>query len=508
MPNLSSVIIVGAGPTGLTLAAELASLGIHTRVIEKRSSPSPYSRAFGILPRTLELLDLRGQADGLVDRGLPWAHASMGDGRGWLDFSRLDTRYPYMLVIPQNRTEEHLSSWAREVGAIIERDAIVTGVRQTEDGVTVEVDGPDGSRLERADFIVGCDGVRSSVRELAGIAFQGRSYNKSLIVADVPLSNPPDPLVYARVGQRGMVSFFPFGDGMFRLIVLDHAHMNVPVSQPVTEEELRESCYAIIGDDFGLGTPLWASRYRSEQRLSDRYRLGRVLLAGDAAHTHIPSGGQGLQTGIADAMNLGWKLAAQLHGWAPPHLLDTYQAERRPIAFKSLRYTDLIYQFETSQSLPAKVLRSLAVRAMSLDLVEKSVVENLAGFSLQYPQSSPSSDKPPHKLTGRRISDAPFDGSTKNFTRLYEAFRSSMFVLIDQSYGGHCAGVVEQGWADRVTVIRSRVRSSSGRISEAMLLRPDGYVAWAGHAGHTPSLRAALRYWCGDAVSFRYNTTR
>ena len=255
-----------------------------------------------------------------------------GHGRGWLDFSRLDTRYPYMLVIPQNRTEEHLSSWAREVGAIIERDAIVTGVRQNEDGVTVEVDGPDGSRLERADFIVGCDGVRSSVRELAGIAFQGRSYNKSLIVADVPLSNPPDPLVYARVGQRGMVSFFPFGDGMFRLIVLDHAHMNVPVSQPVTEEELRESCYAIIGDDFGLGTPLWASRYRSEQRLSDRYRLGRVLLAGDAAHTHIPSGGQGLQTGIADAMNLGWKLAAQLHGWAPPHLLDTYPSGRNNIA--------------------------------------------------------------------------------------------------------------------------------------------------------------------------------
>lgn len=497
MPSSPSVLVVGAGPTGLALAAELATAGIACRVLDRRTSPSPHSRAFGLLPRTLELLDMRGRAESFVAQGLPWSHAALGDGKRWLDYRRVDSPFPYMLVIPQSRTEEQLAVWAREAGAVIERGVAVTGLVQDEHGVEVEVEGPDGPRTERADFVVGCDGVRSTVRQLAGISFQGSSYDSSLIVADVRLATPPDPQVYARTGKRGMVVFFPFGDGTFRLIALDHARMAAPVEEPVTVGELRESCQAILGTDFGLHDPLWMSRFRSDQRLSDRYRLGRVFLAGDAAHTHIPSGGQGLQTGIQDAMNLGWKLAAHLSGWAPAHLLDTYQRERRPIAGATLRRTDMVYKFEVSNSVGARLLRGITTRAMGLPPVQNSVLEQLSGLTLRYPPLPGAPDTAARKAVGRRLPDAALrarDGVTAD-SRLYGHFRRGGFVLLDQSHGGFCAGVAEDGWKDRVTAVRAVADRKD--LAEAVLVRPDGYVAWAGHAGDTPSLRAALRHWCG-----------
>ncbi|MCP3759156.1 FAD-dependent oxidoreductase [Streptomyces sp. TBY4] len=499
MSSSPSVLVVGAGPTGLALAAELATAGIACRVLDKRPNASPHSRAFGLLPRTLELLALRGRADAFVAQGLPWAHAALGDGKRWLDYRGIDSAFPYMLVIPQSRTEEQLASWALESGARIERGTTVTGLRQDGHGVELEVVGPDGTRIESADYVVGCDGVHSTVRTLAGIPFQGSSYDSSLIVADVRLDSPPDPPVHARTGRRGMVVFFPFGDGTYRLIALDHERMGAPVDEPVTLEELRESCRAILGTDFGLHDPLWMSRFRSDQRLSDRYRLGRVLLAGDAAHTHIPSGGQGLQTGIQDAMNLGWKLAAQLSGWAPDHLLDSYQRERRPIARATLRRTDLVYKFEVSNSPGARVLRGLTTRLMGLPPLQNSVIEQLSGLTLRYPPLSRPEGSAPHKLVGRRLADAelrPRDAAAEAGGRLYEHFRQAGFVLLDQSHGGFCGQAALDGWARRVTVVRGAYEGRT-ELPEAVLLRPDGYVAWAGHAGETPSLRAALRHWCG-----------
>ncbi|MDG4862421.1 FAD-dependent monooxygenase, partial [Streptomyces sp. T-3] len=403
MPTSPSVLVVGSGPTGLALAAELSSAGISCQVVDKRAEPSPHSRAFGLLPRTLELLELRGRAGQFVDQGLPWAHASLGDGRSWLDYGTVDSPFPYMLVIPQNRTEKELHSWAVESGAEIRRGTELTALRQDDSGVTAELTGPDGPATWRGDFLVGCDGVRSTVRELAGIPFEGSSYDSSLIVADVHLATEPDPVVYARTGPRGMVVLFPFGDGTFRVIVLDHERMSAPVSEPVTVDELRASCQAILGTDFGLHDPLWMSRFRSAQRLSERYRLGRVLLAGDAAHTHIPSGGQGLQTGIQDAMNLGWKLAAHLHGRAPAHVLDTYQRERRPIARATLRKTDLVFRFETSKSPVSRLVRALTTRLMGLPALETSVVEQMSGLTLRYPPLPGAVAGTAHRLVGRRL---------------------------------------------------------------------------------------------------------
>jgi 2-polyprenyl-6-methoxyphenol hydroxylase-like FAD-dependent oxidoreductase len=500
MPRFPSVIVIGAGPTGLALAAELASAGIACRVFDKRLTPSPHSRAFGLFPRTLELLELRGRADAFVAHGLPWARSSLGDGKRWLDFGNLDSPFPYMLVIPQSRTEEQLAAWAVESGAEIKRGVTVTGLRQDTDGVDVEVSAPDGPRTERADFVVGCDGVRSSVRQLAGISFRGSSYDSSLIVADVRLATTPDPLVYVRIARRGLVGFYPFSDGTFRMVALDHERMEVPVEQPVTADELRESCRAILGTDFGLHDPLWMARYRSEQRLSDCYRLGRVLLAGDSAHTHIPSGGQGLQTGIQDAMNLGWKLAAHLRGWAPAHLLDTYQQERRPIAEKTLRRTDLLYKFETSKSAGAWLLRWLVTRLTGLPQVETSVIEQLSGLALRYPAHSGAPEAGRHRLVGRRLPDGILhfhDGVTG---RLYEHFRYGGFVLLDKSSDGISSGVVEGGWADRVWVVRATC-TDRPELPEAVLTRPDGYIAWAGRADDTRGLREALRYWCGQPTT-------
>jgi 2-polyprenyl-6-methoxyphenol hydroxylase-like FAD-dependent oxidoreductase len=497
MPSLTSVIVVGAGPTGLALAAELASAGVDCRVFDKRPVPSTHSRAFGLFPRTLELLELRGRGGAFTATGLPWARSSLGDGKRSLDFGSLDSPFPYMLVIPQNSTEEELATWAVESGAEIERGVAVTGLRQDADGVDVEVSGPNGPRIERADFVVGCDGVRSSVRQFAGISFQGSSYDSSLIVADVRLATPPDPLVYVRIARRGLVGFYPFRDGTFRMVALDHELMGVPVEEPVTIDELRESCMAILGTDFGLHDPLWMTRYRSEQRLSDRYRLGRVLLAGDAAHTHIPSGGQGLQTGIQDAMNLGWKLAAHLRGQAPAHLLDTYEQERRPIAEKTLHRTNLIYKFETSDSPGARLLRWLITRLTGLPQVQASLIEQLSGLTLRYPALPVTPGADHHRLVGRRLPNRALcspDGVTSS---LYEHFRSGGFVLLDQSRDGVCSGVAANGWADRIEVVQAACTDRTD-LPTVVLTRPDGYIAWAGGSEGADALRDALEYWCGQ----------
>ncbi|WP_326585320.1 FAD-dependent monooxygenase [Streptomyces sp. NBC_00481] len=500
MSTSPSVLVVGAGPTGLTLAAELCAAGLTCHVIDKRPAASDRSRAFGLLPRTLELLDLRGRAEPFVERGLPWAHAALGDGKGWLDYGRADTPFPYMLVIPQHRTEEQLRRWAVERGARIGRGVELTGLRQDAGGVSADLTTAEGTTVLHTDFVVGCDGAHSTVRRLAGIRFEGSAYESSLIVADVRLAVEPDPVVYARMGRRGMVVLFPFGDGTFRLIVLDRERMAVPVDTPVTVAELRDSCRSVLGTDFGLHDPLWMSRFRSEQRLSERYRLGRVLLAGDAAHTHIPSGGQGLQTGVQDALNLGWKLAAHLRGRCPAHVLDTYQRERRPIARATLRTTDLLYRFEVSRSPAARVVRSLSTRLMGLPLVQSAVVDQLSGLTLRYPPLPGAVDGPVHRLVGRRLPDAALRpagaGPGPGAGRLYELFREGTFVLLDQSAGGVCAGAA-QGWADRVTVVRGRAERTD--LAEALLVRPDGYIAWAGHGGGTGQLRHSLRYWCGPA---------
>lgn len=495
-PDTPTVIVSGAGPTGLALATELSGAGVRCRVVEKRDRPSPWSRAFGLMPRTMELLDMRGQMDAYLDAGLPCSRPPLGDLRGHLDYHRLDTPFPYILIIPQSRTEELLEKSALDAGAEIERGAEVTGVQQGPDAVRVEITGADEvTRTEQADFLVGCDGVRSTVRQKVGIPFPGRNYHQSLMIVDAPLGNPPQPEVYARITRRGMVAAYPFGDGTFRLIILDRHKMSVPAEQPLTLADASDSIRGILGIDLAPYDPLWLSRFRSAQRHATRYRQGRILLAGDAAHTHIPSGGQGLQVGIQDAMNLGWKLVAELRGWAPDGLLDTYEQERLPIAEATLRKTDMNFRFETSDSPPARLARWLIMKGGRFGPLQTPVLKEFANFTLRYP---PPDHARPVPLVGTRVPDATLHGGEHPGGRLFELFRDRRFVLLDQSPDGRAAAAATAGWSDRVHTAHSRTQGRV-RLPEVLLARPDGYVAWAGDADGSDELRGALTHWCGDA---------
>jgi 2-polyprenyl-6-methoxyphenol hydroxylase-like FAD-dependent oxidoreductase len=488
------VIVVGAGPTGLVLAAELASAGIPCRILERRAQRSSWSRAFGLTPYTMELLDMRGLADTAISRGLPWKHGPLGDGKNFLDFGRLDSRFPFMLIMPQNRTEEVLEEWALRAGAELVREARVVGLEQDASGVTLQVEGPDGRKwTERASYVVGCDGVRSAVRSLAGIGFNGMSYDCSLITADVRLRHVPDPPVHAITGARGTVAVFPYGDGTFRLIVLDRRRMQVPLEQPVTLEELEESVTGILGVDLGIYEPLWMSRFRSDQRQAERYRAGRVLLAGDAAHTHIPSGGQGLQVGVQDAINLAWKLAAEIEGWAPEGLLDSYERERHPIAEATLRKTDLVFKYEISSAAPLRLLRWLIMQTMKVRALQLPVVREFAGLTLRYP---PPRGSGAHPLVGRRVPDVRLEQEGGSPGRLYELLRQRRFVLVDRTAEGAFAALAERGWGARVVVVRPRAVDRAD-LPSALLVRPDGIIAWARTRTGAAGLEAALRHWCG-----------
>lgn len=495
-PDTPTVIVSGAGPTGLALAGELAGAGIRCHVVEKRDRPSPWSRAFGLMPRTMELLDMRGQMDAYLDAGLPCSRPPLGDLRGHLDYHRLDTPFPYILIIPQSRTEELLEKSALDAGAEIERGAEVTGVRQDSESVRVEITGADGvMRTEEADYLVGCDGVRSTVRQHVGIPFPGRDYPQSLMIVDAPLHNPPDPEVYARITRRGMVAAYPFGDGTFRLIILDRRKMSVPVERPLTLADASDSIRGILGTDLAPYDPLWLSRFRSAQRHATRYRQGRILLAGDAAHTHIPSGGQGLQVGVQDAMNLGWKLVAELRGQAPAGLLDSYEQERLPIAAATLRKTDMNFRFEISDSPPARLARWLVMKAGRIGPLQTPVLKEFANFTLRYPPPDHARHVP---LVGTRVPDATLHGGEPFGCRLFELFRDRRFVLLDQSHRGRAAATAASGWGDRVRTAHSRAQGRV-RLPEVLLARPDGYVAWAGDADAGQALRGALTRWCGAA---------
>ena len=490
MPLDPQVIIVGAGPTGLTLAAELAGSGVRCQVLEHRSQRSRRSRAFSLTPHTLELLAMRGQADAMIARGLPWRHGPLGVDDRTLDFGLVDSPFNFMLIVPQNRIEEELERWALESGAEIVRGARAVGLDQDGAGVTVRTERDGRAEQRRAQFVIGCDGVHSSVRSFAGIPFEGSSYEVSLIVADVHLAHPPDPLVFAATTRRGMVAVFPFGDGTFRLVILDHQLMSVPALIPVTLAEISESAAAILGRDLGIHAPIWMSRYHSEQRQAARYRSGRILLAGDAAHTHIPSGGQGLQVGMQDAFNLGWKLAAEVSGHAPDGLLDSYAHERMAVGTSTLKKTDLAFRYEISRAAPLRMLRWLFVRLMAYRRLQRVVLDELCGLALRYP---PDPQRGAHALVGRRAPDLSI-AAPGGSTRLYDLLRARKFVLVD--------GTTDQRFATgalacpQIVVAPGSVARAG--FPDAVLVRPDGYIAWASRRNRDP-LAQVIERWCASA---------
>jgi 2-polyprenyl-6-methoxyphenol hydroxylase-like FAD-dependent oxidoreductase len=512
----SGVLIVGAGPTGLLLASELALAKVPCRVLERRSGPRQDSRAICLHARSMEALDLRGQAAMFSDAGLPVPGFPLGPRGAEINFGVLDSDFPYMLDIPQSQIERLLLDRALELGAEVRWSATATEVSQDEDGVSVAL--ADGTRA-RGAFVVGCDGVHSFVRGAAGIPFPGFDNPGSVILADLRLGGLPMDAAYGDLSGAGMLLVFPFRDGTCRVVLYDYSRAEVPVAEPVGLAEVTASLRRLAGRDLEPRDLYWSRRYRSESRQAPRYRAGRVLLAGDAAHAHSPAGAQGMNTGLQDVVNLGWKLAATVRGRGPDWLLDSYHAERHPVGASVLALTGRQFRLNTARS-PGSRLRRWAVHHLIVPLppVQARLARDYSGISISYgspPEPSGMASRSvaeavpvPHALAGTRLPSGVVTLAGGGTSRLYELFHDGRFVLLDRAGVGRAgvgqAGVDRAGGGilpERIRTVRY-TRCESARLPLAVLVRPDGYIAWASDerddALRAKAADAAGYLWCGS----------
>ncbi|MGV2922075.1 monooxygenase [Streptomyces alfalfae] len=499
------VIVVGAGPTGLMLGCELALAGVRTRVLERREKPQRDSRALSLHPRSVELMDQRG----LLDRFLPlgrtvpgWHFAQLPTQ---LDFSVLDSRHNYTLFLAQAHTEALLAERAHELGVEILRGREVTGLSQDADGVTAEVRGPAGAGTVRARYAVGCDGGRGVVRGAAGIGFPGADETLTGVLGDfTAMDTGPAALAAAR---EGGVLVAPLEGGVTRLVFLDPERMRVPAAEPVTLEEFRTSLTRLCGSDLGVAGPRWLSRFGNATRLAESYRAGRLLLAGDAAHIHFPAAGQGLNTGLQDAMNLGWKLAAEVHGWAPAGLLDSYDAERRPVGRAVTENTEvqtLLAELVLTETYrrPAAALRSLLDGLLRMEEVNRRLAAQVSALGTVYPATAPGADL----LVGARMPDIALSEADSTAGRVYDLLHEGRFAHLDLTGEADAASTVHARWGRRVTAPALTGYDTHADLEgvREILVRPDGHVAWATRhpdpRTRDEERRAALTAWAGDPV--------
>jgi 2-polyprenyl-6-methoxyphenol hydroxylase-like FAD-dependent oxidoreductase len=489
------VVIAGGGPTGLMLAGELALAGVDVAVVERRADQDiAGARAGGLHSRTIEILDQRGIADRFLAEGQTAQVASFAGTS--LDISDFPTRHPYALGLWQNHIERILAGWVAELPVQVYRRRDVTGFSQNDAGVDVELS--DGDSL-RAEYLVGCDGGRSVVRKTAGIEFAGWDPTTSFLIAEVEVAEEPEWGI--RKDATGVHGFgrleYEIRDG--EIVYMDSGPVRVMVTEqhlgPAGEVSLRDLSEAIIavwGTDYGVHSPTSISRFTDMARQATAYRDRRVLLAGDAAHVHNPVGGQGLNIGVQDAVNLGWKLAQVVKGMSPDSLLDTYHAERHPIAARVLR--DTIAQtslFRADGRI--KTLGDTISELLSMDEPRRRFGARMSGLDVHYDLGEG------HPLLGRRMPDLDLvtaDGRVRVFTLLHDA-RPALL-----NFGP--AGALDlRLWADRVQLVDATYDGpwelpALGEVAAptAVLVRPDGYVAWVGE-GTSNGLREALTTWFG-----------
>ena len=480
------VVIAGGGPTGLMLAAELALAAIDVVIVERRASQDlDGSRAGGLHARTIEVLDQRGVAERFVSAGQK--HPFVGYAGTFLDISDFPTRHNYLLALWQSDFERILAGWVEELEVPILRGCEVVGFVQDDSGVDVEL---SVDKSLRAEYLVGCDGGRSLIRKAAGIDFPGWDPTTSHLIAEVEMEEEPEIGMRPEGGGIGPVNRAEAG-GPYRVVLLEQ-HVD-DTSEP-TLQYLSEALIGAYGTDYGVHSPTWISRFTDMTRQAASYRTGRVMVAGDAAHIHGPQGGQGLNTGVQDAVNLGWKLARVVDKTSPESLLDTYHAERHPVGARVLRNTmaqvALARTDERSQA-----LRDTMLELLSMDEPRTRIAAMISGLDIHYDLGDG------HPLLGRRMPDLDVhtaDGPQRVFNLLHGARP----VLLDLGE----PGVFDVSpWASRVRLVEARHDGVwelpvLGRVPapSGVLIRPDGHVAWAG-ALTDPALPSALATWFGPA---------
>ena len=492
------VVIAGAGPTGLMLAGELALAGVDVAIVERRPDQYlPGSRAGGLQSRTIEVLDQRGIADRFLAEGQMAQVAGFGMIR--LDMSDFPTRHPYGLGLWQKHVERILAGWVAELQVPIHYGTELTGFEQDDAGVDVAL---SDDRRVRAQFLVGCDGGRSLVRKGAGIEFPGWDPTTSALLAEVEMTGEPELGVRRTLSgthalgkveyeiKDGAVVYKPGGTVGVML-----TESQVGTSEP-TLRDLREGLVAVYGTDYGVHGLTWITRFTDMTRQAAAYRTGRVLLAGDAAHVHSPVGGQGLNTGVQDAVNLGWKLGQVVKGISPEGLLDTYHGERHPVGARLLRNTMAqVALMRVDDRIEA--LRESVAELLSMDEPRRRFAAMMSGLDIHYEFGEG------HPLLGRRMPDLDLmtaDGPLRVFTLL----RDARPVLLDLGAPG---SMDITSWADRVQLVDASHDGpwelpALGTVAApaAVLIRPDGYVAWVGDQTQL-GLADALTTWFGPPTA-------
>jgi 2-polyprenyl-6-methoxyphenol hydroxylase-like FAD-dependent oxidoreductase len=487
----ADVVIAGGGPTGLMLACELQLAGVRPVVLERLTEPTGLSKALALVGRSVDALDYRG----LLDRFRARAAVAIPGAAHFalipLDLSKLGDLGLRGVFIQQAATEEILRGYARELGVQIRVGCELTAAGQDADGVDVEYDGPRGRDRLRAKFLVGCDGGASTVRKQAGIEFPGFPPTVLLRLGDVTLEGDltPDQIPDVRV------PLIPLGAGFYRVITTEPYPAELDRDTPMTLDELRASIRRVNGKDLPISGTRWVSRFTDSSRQAASYRAGRVLLAGDAAHIHLPAGGPGLNTGLLDAVNLGWKLAAEVRGWAPPGLLDSYHTERHADGERVLLHTraqGALMGAATDGRLAA--LREVLRQLLQYEQPLRHLVRLMYGLDTRY--DTGSGDPPP--IAGQWAPDLALT-TPAGATTVAELLRPARAVLLDLTGDGSLAGEGD-GWKDRVNVITAHCAAPP---APALLIRPDGYIAWAasGSGQDNQGLRQALTTWFGPPAS-------